>query len=68
METKYEPIKFYSWQELAKYVIDGGEVYYGNDRIIFDFSNSEFNRAFTDHLMENLYIKKTTNAGRTDSD
>ena len=22
-------IKFDSWQELAKYVIDGGEVYYG---------------------------------------
>lgn len=28
METKYEPIKFGSWQELAKYVIDGGEVYF----------------------------------------
>jgi len=28
METnRYEPIKFDSWQELAKYVIDGGEVY-----------------------------------------
>lgn len=28
MNEKYEPIKFNSWQELAKYVIDGGEVYY----------------------------------------
>lgn len=29
METnRYEPIKFDSWQELAKYVIDGGEVYF----------------------------------------
>ena len=27
METKYEQIKFDSWQELAKFVIDGGEVY-----------------------------------------
>lgn len=25
---KYEPIKFETWQELAKYVIDGGEVYW----------------------------------------
>ena len=25
---KYEPIKFDSWQELAKFVIDGGEVYF----------------------------------------
>ena len=25
---KFKPIKFDSWQELAKYVIDGGEVYY----------------------------------------
>lgn len=57
METKYEPIKFDSWQELVKYVIDGGDVYL-HDRIIFDFINSEFNRDFTDHLMENLYIKK----------
>lgn len=28
MSDKYEPIKFNSWQELAKYVIDGGDVYY----------------------------------------
>ena len=28
MSEKYEPIKFDSWQELAKYVIDGGEVYF----------------------------------------
>ena len=25
---KYEPIKFETWQELAKFVIDGGEVYF----------------------------------------
>ena len=25
---KFKPIKFDSWQELAKYVIDGGEVYF----------------------------------------
>ena len=28
---KYEPIKFNSWQELAKCVIDGGEVYIKNN-------------------------------------
>ena len=28
---KYEPIKFNSGQELAKYVIDGGEVYIKNN-------------------------------------
>lgn len=28
MNEKYEPIKFETWQELAKYVIDGGEVYW----------------------------------------
>lgn len=55
---KYEPIKFDSWQELAEYVIDGGEVYYGNNRIIFNFKKSEFNYSFTDHLMENLFIEK----------
>lgn len=58
METKYEPIKFDSWQELAKYVIDGGEVYFYKDKIEFDVDVSEFNFTFTDYLMENLYIKK----------
>jgi len=28
MNEKFEPIRFDSWRELAKYVIDGGEVYY----------------------------------------
>lgn len=31
MSEKYEIIKFDSWQELAKYVIDGGEVYFDSE-------------------------------------
>ena len=58
METKYEPIKFDSWQELAKYVIDGGEVYYEGEKIIFDNDYSQFNYQFTEHLMSNTFIKK----------
>lgn len=59
METnRYEPIKFDSWQELAKYVIDGGEVYFYKDKIEFDVDVSEFNFTFTDHLMNNLYTRK----------
>lgn len=58
METKYEPIKFDSWQELAKYVIDGGEVYYDDVRLVFCFETSEFNYSFTEHVMNNLYTKK----------
>ena len=55
---KYEPIKFDSWQELAKYVIDGGEVYYEGEKIIFDDDYSQFNYQFTEHLMNHLFIKK----------
>jgi len=55
---KYEPIKFDSWQELAKYVIDGGEVYYEGEKIIFDDDYSQFNYQFTEHLMSNTFTKK----------
>ena len=58
METKYEPIKFDSWQELAKYVIDGGEVYYEGEKIVFDNDYSQFNYQFTEHLMSNTFTKK----------
>lgn len=40
MNEKFEPIKFDTWQELAKYVIDGGEVYFSVDKI--DFIKLEF--------------------------
>lgn len=53
---KYEQINFDTWQELAKYVIDGGEVYYGHIKIKFE--DSQFNVHFEDELMSNLYIKK----------
>lgn len=56
---KYEPIKFETWQELAKFVIDGGEVYFNEEtKISFDVDESLFNFVFTDHLRNNLYIKK----------
>ena len=55
---KYEPIKFDSWQELAKFVIDGGDVYYEGEKIIFDDDYSQFNYQFTEHLMNHLFIKK----------
>ena len=55
---KYEPIKFDSWQELAKFVIDGGEVYYEGEKIIFDDDYSQFNYQFTEHLMSNTFTKK----------
>lgn len=58
MKTKYEPIKFDSWQELAKYVIDGGEVYYEGEKIVFDNDYSQFNYQFTEHLMSNTFTKK----------
>jgi hypothetical protein len=58
MNEKYEPIKFETWQELAKFVIDGGEVYFQHKRISFDVDESQFNFVFTDHLRNNLFIKK----------
>lgn len=58
METnRYEPIKFDSWQELAKYVIDGGKVYYHENQEI-KCDRGIFNFELTDNVMENLYIKK----------
>ena len=57
METKYEPIKFDSWQELAKYVIDGGEVYYDNLQVKFD--GQKFNCWLESaDLLAHLYTKK----------
>ena len=53
----YEQIKFETWQELAKYVIDGGEVYWYEydkyNKIIVD--ESGFNMVLG---VDNLYIKK----------
>lgn len=56
MKTKYEPIKFDSWQELAKYVIDGGEVYYGCIKIKFD--GMKFNHALNESILDRFYVKK----------
>lgn len=58
MKEQYEPIKFETWQELAKYVIDGGEVYYCGDRVIFDEDYAKFSHQFSEHVMDNLYTKK----------
>lgn len=57
---KYEPIKFNSWQELAKCVIDGGEVWARNNigqyaRIVFD--GEGFNCDVRDWV-ENTFTKK----------
>lgn len=49
-------VKFNSWRDLAKYVIEGGEVYHQNVRIQCD--NGVFNLYFTDFLMNNLQVKK----------
>ena len=56
MNEKFEPIKFDSWQELAKYVIDGGEVYYDKkEKVIIDFDKELMINL---RLMDSLYIKK----------
>ena len=61
---KFEPIKFDSWQELAKYVIDGGEVYYDNIINCGGFVRINFNGVGFGIDIEkifdcrNLYIKK----------
>lgn len=53
---KFEPIKFDNWQELAKYVIDGGEVYYDKkEKVIIDFDRELMINL---RLMDSLYIKK----------
>lgn len=56
MNEKYEPIKFDSWQELAKYVIDGGGVYYEKQKIQCDMG--QFNFVLCDSVMNNLCTKK----------
>lgn len=58
MNEKYEPIKFETWQELAKFVIDGGEVYFRKEKVEFDCMEYEFSHYLTENLMDNLYIKK----------
>ena len=56
MNEKYEPIRFDSWQELAKFVIDGGEVYYDKkEKVIIDFDRELMINL---RLMDSLYIKK----------
>ena len=59
---KYEPIEFNSWQELAKYVIDGGKIYFtalDHTYVEVCFSGAGFNcdieRVFANR---NSYIKK----------
>lgn len=61
---KYEPIKFETWQELAKYVIDGGEVYwFGKNNVpnLVEFNGVSFH-ADIPLLFKNvdggLYTKK----------
>lgn len=56
METKYEPIKFDSWQELAKYVIDGGEVYCNGIKITCD--EAGFNFVLDGGVIDSCVIKK----------
>ena len=56
MNEKFEPIKFDSWQELAKFVIGGGEVYYDKkEKVIIDFDRELMINL---RLMDSLYIKK----------
>lgn len=62
MSEKYEPTKFDSWQELAKYAIDGGKVYFkapDNKYINVCFSGAGFN-CDIERVFANLdtYIKK----------
>ena len=55
MNEKFEPIKFDSWQELAKYVIDGGEVYYDKkEKVIIDFDRELCKDCFRQRLLELL--------------
>ena len=53
---KYEPIKFDSWQELAKFVIDGGEVYCNGEQITCD--EEGFNFILNDAVLDGCRIKK----------
>ena len=55
MNEKFEPIKFDSWQELAKFVIDGCEVYYDKkEKVIIDFDRELMINL---RLMNHLFIK-----------
>ena len=56
MNEKYEPIKFDSWQELAKFVIDGGEVYCNGEQITCD--EEGFNFILNDAVLDGCRIKK----------
>lgn len=63
MNEEYEKIDFKTWQELAKFVIDGGEVYIiipsGEfEQIVFDNDLCEFN-VFLRALVDKCYTKKT---------
>ena len=62
MKTKYEPIKFDSWQELAKYVIDGGEVYFKafqNKYLKITFNGTQFDTNIDIlHKDRELFTKK----------
>ena len=62
MNEKYEPIKFDSWQELAKYVIDGGEVYFKafqNKYLKVTFNGTQFDTNLDIlHKDRELFIKK----------
>lgn len=53
---KYEPAKFETWQELAKFVIDGGEVYYGTIKVTFD--GCSFNIKINDAMISYFSVKK----------
>ena len=67
MNNEYEKIEFKTWQELAKFVIDSGEVYaldgYALDgrgdfkQITFSADNFKFN-VFLDVFLNNCYTKK----------
>lgn len=62
MSDKYEPIKFDSWQELAKYVIDGGEVYFNafqSKYLKITFNGTQFDTNLDVlHKYRELFIKK----------
>ena len=62
MKEKYEPIKFDSWQELAKYVIDGGEVYFKafqNKYLKVTFNGTQFDTNLDVlHKDRELFTKK----------
>ena len=60
--NKYEPIKFDSWRGLAKYVIDGGEVYFKafqSKYLKITFNGTQFDTNLDVlHKDRELFIKK----------